>query len=180
MINYQFWFWKIFFFFFCINLLVLVITGSRSSKSIVDENLNVLKGRVEEIKVKEKLERCCKSDIYGWNHVAITNYETKYGSIIKRSESRSNQHPLMELLELAAIIGGTLGLTFFSGTFFLCLVSLFVHLNWSFERFMMRRTYKVMIKPIFYFWYWLSFNWFVYLIVMYNKLNLLLKLLEPW
>ncbi|EXC20567.1 hypothetical protein L484_027122 [Morus notabilis] len=102
--------------------------GSRSSNNIVDANLSVLSERMEKIKVKERLERCCRSDIYGWNYLAVTSTENKNYRLVKRKRS-DHQSLLTELLEFAAIAGGALGFTFFTGTFFLCLVSLFVHLN---------------------------------------------------
>ncbi|PON77459.1 hypothetical protein PanWU01x14_026200 [Parasponia andersonii] len=42
---------------------------SRSSNHIVDANLSVLRERMEEIKAKEKLKRCCRRE-YGWNYAA--------------------------------------------------------------------------------------------------------------
>ncbi|PON58493.1 hypothetical protein TorRG33x02_290910 [Trema orientale] len=106
---------------------------SRSSNNhIVDANLSVLRERMEEIKVKEKLERCCRRE-YGWNYAAEAEAEVAAATVKSKYYrlKRERDQPLTQLLELAAIVGGTLGITFFSGTFFLCLVSLFVHLNQS-------------------------------------------------
>ncbi|GMN28284.1 hypothetical protein TIFTF001_001990 [Ficus carica] len=108
--------------------------GSRSSSdhNIVDANLSVLNERVAKIKVKERLERCCRSDIYGWNYVPAAG-DCKNKHKLTRRQIRSDHQfsSLSGLLEFAAIVGGTLGFTFFTGTFFLCVVSLFVHLYQS-------------------------------------------------
>ena len=109
-------------------------SGSRSSSdhNIVDANLSVLRERVAKIKVKERLERCCRSDIYGWNYVpAAGDCKNKHELMRRRIRSDHRYSSLSELLEFAAIVGGSLGFTFFTGTFFLCVVSLFVHLNQS-------------------------------------------------
>ncbi|KAF4380894.1 hypothetical protein G4B88_028267 [Cannabis sativa] len=105
--------------------------SSRSrNNDIVDANLSILGARIEEIKVKEKLERCCSSSdkYYGWNN--NNNYyevgSNGNGNYRKRS---GHEAPLKQLLELATIVGGTLGFTFFTASLFLCLVSLFVHIN---------------------------------------------------
>ncbi|KAM6567202.1 hypothetical protein CsatA_026330 [Cannabis sativa] len=106
-------------------------SSSRSrNNDIVDTNLSILGARIEEIKVKEKLERCCSSSdkYYGWNN-NNNNYEVGSngnGNYRKRS---GHEAPLKQLLELATIVGGTLGFTFFTASLFLCLVSLFVHIN---------------------------------------------------
>ncbi|XP_062104861.1 uncharacterized protein LOC133816326 [Humulus lupulus] len=98
--------------------------SSRSSNHIVDANLSILEVRIEEIKLKEKLERCCRSDHYGWNNYTVP-------ATTRKSNYRKRGQPaaLRQLLELATIVGGTLGFTIFTGTLFLCLVSLSLHMN---------------------------------------------------
>ncbi|KAK5818010.1 hypothetical protein PVK06_022940 [Gossypium arboreum] len=46
--------------------------GGRSSNG-VDANLRVLKERIDVVKMKEKLERCCRYE-YGWNYAKGFNY----------------------------------------------------------------------------------------------------------
>ncbi|KAF5457488.1 hypothetical protein F2P56_021587 [Juglans regia] len=85
------------------------------SSNIVDANLSVLRDKVEMVKTKERLERCCKCE-NGWNYVPGYDYE------LKRERERS------QLFEFVGLICGTLGFTCLSGIFCLCLVSFFVHL----------------------------------------------------
>ncbi|CAK7344185.1 unnamed protein product [Dovyalis caffra] len=46
------------------------------SSNIVDANLSVLRERIEEVKIKERFERCCKSE-NGWNYAPGYNYMLK-------------------------------------------------------------------------------------------------------
>lgn len=87
------------------------------STNMVDANLNVLKERMEMVKVKERLERCCKCQ-HGWNYDTVSNHYK-----IKRSKE------LCSLIEMIGLVCGTLGFTCFGGTLLLCLVSLLVHLQ---------------------------------------------------
>lgn len=89
------------------------MTGRRVS--IVDANLSVLRERIEEVVMKERLERCCRCE-YGWN------YASGYDHKLKKHKD------LKEFFELAGLIGGTIGFTCLGGTLFLCLVSVLVHL----------------------------------------------------
>ncbi|XVF20684.1 hypothetical protein REPUB_Repub12eG0023200 [Reevesia pubescens] len=89
--------------------------GGRSSNR-VDANLSVLRERIEQVKIKEKLERCCRCE-YGWNYVAGYNYKVK------------RDREISEFFELVNLVGATLGFTCLTGTVFLCLLSIFVHLN---------------------------------------------------
>ncbi|KAE9595185.1 hypothetical protein Lal_00009295 [Lupinus albus] len=89
--------------------------------NIVDANLNVLKERVDmvKVKVKEKLERCGKCQ-HGWNYnyVPISNhYKIK---IIKE---------FCGLIELTCLVCGTLGFTCLGGTLLVYLVSFLVYLQ---------------------------------------------------
>ncbi|CAK7335231.1 unnamed protein product [Dovyalis caffra] len=88
------------------------------SSHIVDANLSVLRGRIEEIGAKERLERCYRSScMYGWN------YAPGYDCKLKK------ERDFYEYFELAGLVGGTIGITCLSGTAFLSLASLLVHLN---------------------------------------------------
>lgn len=115
-----------FFSFFCIHdqyisLSYLIMIIGRST-DIVDANLNVLKERIEMVKVKERFERCCKCQ-HGWNYVPLSiNDHTK----TKRDKE------LRSFIQLIGLVFGTIGLTSFAGTFFLCLVSLLAHLQVDF------------------------------------------------
>ncbi|KAI4346947.1 hypothetical protein L6164_007809 [Bauhinia variegata] len=87
------------------------------STNIVDANLNALKERIEMVKVKERLERCCRCQ-HGWNYAPVYNHK------LKRSSKE-----LSKLVELSFLVCGTIGFTCVSGTFLLCLVSLLVHMQ---------------------------------------------------
>ncbi|XWS75529.1 hypothetical protein CRYUN_Cryun01aG0097500 [Craigia yunnanensis] len=89
--------------------------GGRSSNR-VDANLGVLRERIEQVKIKDKLERCCRCE-YGWNYAAGYNCKVKRNGEIS------------EFFELLSLVGTTLGFTCLTGTVFLCLVSIFVHFN---------------------------------------------------
>ncbi|XP_039043706.1 uncharacterized protein LOC120182960 [Hibiscus syriacus] len=91
----------------------------RSSNG-VDANLRVLRERIEQVKMKEKLERCCRWE-YGWNHGDGYSYNK-----VKRDKDKQ------ELFELVSLVGTTVGFTCLTETLFLFLVSIFVHLHHSF------------------------------------------------
>ncbi|KAK7374849.1 hypothetical protein VNO80_08292 [Phaseolus coccineus] len=82
----------------------------------IDANLNVLKKRIEMVRVKERLERCCKSQ-NGWNYLSLSNHKTKASK------------ELTSLIEFSGLVCGTLGLTCFGGTLFICLLSLLFRLQ---------------------------------------------------
>ncbi|KAH7533898.1 hypothetical protein FEM48_Zijuj04G0180400 [Ziziphus jujuba var. spinosa] len=88
----------------------------RYSSNMVDENMKILRERMEVVRKKEKLERCCRGQV-GWNYSKCYDYKVK----------RDKQ--LVKMVEVAGVIGGSLGFTFFTGILFLCLVSLLVHFN---------------------------------------------------
>ncbi|CAK8542672.1 unnamed protein product [Lathyrus sativus] len=89
------------------------------STDMVDGNLNVLKERIEMVKVKERLERCCKSQ-HGWNYIPLS---------MSDHQKDKRDRELRSLIELIGLVCGTIGFTSFLGTLFLCLVSLIVHLQ---------------------------------------------------
>ncbi|BAT83020.1 uncharacterized protein HKW66_Vig0107160 [Vigna angularis] len=81
----------------------------------VDGDLNVLKKRIEMVRVKERLERCCRSQ-HGWNYVPLYN-----------DKIRGNKE--FNVIEFVGLVCGSLGLTCFAGTLFICLLSLLLHLQ---------------------------------------------------
>ncbi|KAL5811713.1 hypothetical protein ACOSQ3_026663 [Xanthoceras sorbifolium] len=93
---------------------------------MVDANLSVLRERIEEVKLKEGLERCCSSrcEKNGWNYAS--GYDEYYN--YKKKHTKKDQFG-REFLQLVGLVGGTIGFTCLSGTLFLCLLSIFVHLN---------------------------------------------------
>ncbi|XP_057492401.1 uncharacterized protein LOC130777982 isoform X2 [Actinidia eriantha] len=91
-----------------------VIAGS----SGIDANLRVLRERIEEARMRERLERCWRNDKIGWNYAAGYDYYKHKRSMVSS-----------QFYELLGLVFGTFGLTIASGTFFVCLVSLLVHLN---------------------------------------------------
>nr|KYP65000.1 hypothetical protein KK1_019614 [Cajanus cajan] len=84
----------------------------------IDANLDVLKKRIEMVKMKDRLERCCTSQ-HGWNYVPLSN----------NHKSKRNKEEFMSIIELIGLVCRTLSLTCLSGTLFICLVSLLVHLQ---------------------------------------------------
>ncbi|KAL4018268.1 hypothetical protein IC575_021859 [Cucumis melo] len=85
---------------------------------MVDSNLGVLRERIEEVKTREKLERClsCKHN-YGWNYVASYDYKLQ------------KDKQFSEFLQILFLITASLGFTFLSGTFSLCLLSFLLHFH---------------------------------------------------
>ncbi|KAK2415250.1 hypothetical protein P8452_60493 [Trifolium repens] len=88
--------------------------------NMVDANLNVLKERIEMVKVKEKFERCCKCQ-QGWNYVPL--------SINNDYQKNKRNRELKSFIEFIGLVCGTIGVTSFAGTLFIYLVSLLVHLQ---------------------------------------------------
>lgn len=84
--------------------------------------MRILKERMEEIRVKESLERCLVAE-HGWNNIpmaAADDYKKKETTTLKGYR---------EVSELAAVAGATFGFTILSGTLCLCLASILIHLN---------------------------------------------------
>ncbi|CBI33584.3 uncharacterized protein LOC132255017 [Vitis vinifera] len=84
--------------------------------NMVDASLSVLRERIEQVQIKERLERCCRRE-HGWNYAPGYNYKLK----------RDTQ--LSDLFGLVGLAAGTVGITLLSGTLGLCLVSLVFHLS---------------------------------------------------
>ncbi|KAI5559339.1 hypothetical protein BDE02_17G103300 [Populus trichocarpa] len=95
--------------------------GDEAGKSSnnVDANLSVLRERIEEVKIRERLERGCRCE-YGWN------YETGYNNKLRKEVGLQYHH---HFVDLVGLVCGTIGFTFIAGALFLSLVSLFVHLS---------------------------------------------------
>lgn len=89
------------------------------SGNIVDANLHLLKVRVEEVRSKERLERCCVAE-QGWNYAAYDSFKTK-------TDNYSNFY--QEFVELLGVVGATFGLTISCCTLCLCLFSILLHLK---------------------------------------------------
>uniref|UniRef100_A0A6N2MXC5 Uncharacterized protein n=1 Tax=Salix viminalis TaxID=40686 RepID=A0A6N2MXC5_SALVM len=87
-----------------------------TSANIVDANLGILRGRVSEVKMKERLERWRRLK-NGWNYE--TGYDRKY----------RRDGVLSKSLELMGFASGALGFVFLSGSLCIWLVSLLVHLS---------------------------------------------------
>lgn len=84
---------------------------SFKDNGIVDANMKVLRERIEEVKLKERLERCCKCE-NGWNY-ASHHYKPK--------------KQLHQFIEFVGLVGGTIGFTCLTCTFLLCLFSILLH-----------------------------------------------------
>ncbi|KAM3252531.1 hypothetical protein P3S67_024794 [Capsicum chacoense] len=89
------------------------------SRHVVDANLQVLRGRIEEVKIKERLEKCLVCE-RGWNYVATTP-----NSYLQKKRKKE----LEQFVELFWMVGGTIGFTILGCTIFLYLTSLLIHLN---------------------------------------------------
>ncbi|CAA2958792.1 uncharacterized protein LOC111397708 [Olea europaea var. sylvestris] len=86
------------------------------SRDIVDVNLCILRERIQEIRVKERLENCCVAK-QGWNYAHAYNYKRKIDA----------QFSLF--LQIIGIVCGTFSLVLACCTLCLCLFSLLVHLH---------------------------------------------------
>ncbi|XP_031390270.1 uncharacterized protein LOC116202796 [Punica granatum] len=86
-----------------------------SSRNTVDANMSLLRKRIDEVRMKERLERCCRSEL-GWNYAA------EYNPKLRRDKAAT------ELFELVSLSFGTIAFTLISCTAFLCLASLLAHL----------------------------------------------------
>lgn len=92
------------------------------SVNIVDANMSLLRERIEEVRMHERLKSYCRGG-EGSNYTSGWNYTSGYDSKLK------NEKKLSDTLEVAGLIAGTFGFTFLSGTLCLCLLSIFVHLG---------------------------------------------------
>ncbi|KAK3409414.1 hypothetical protein EUGRSUZ_J01538 [Eucalyptus grandis] len=93
--------------------------GRSSSSNLVDANLSVLRRRIDEVKTKERLERCCRSKP-GWNYATSGCY-----SISKHRKDEKRK----EFIGLLLVVCRNIGLTNIACAFFLCLAYSLIH--WS-------------------------------------------------
>nr|GMD49999.1 TGF-beta-activated kinase 1 and MAP3K7-binding protein like [Ipomoea batatas] len=90
----------------------------RGKRKIVDENLQVLRGRIEDVKNREKLERCLsEGSLLGWN------YDHDY----KKHKKELEQSQLLQLLVVNVV--GTLAFTLLTCTLCLCFISILIHIS---------------------------------------------------
>ncbi|KAF7847893.1 hypothetical protein BT93_L2476 [Corymbia citriodora subsp. variegata] len=93
--------------------------GRSSSSNLVDANLSILRKRIDEAKTKDRLERCCRSELR-WNCAMSGCY-----SISKRRKDAEAS----EFFELLVLVCRNIGLANIACAFFLCLASIFIHLS---------------------------------------------------
>ncbi|KAM7279777.1 hypothetical protein ACFE04_006911 [Oxalis oulophora] len=96
----------------------------RKDHDMVDANLSVLRERIEQTKIKERLERCCKYQ-HGWNHSPAL-----YKEVLVEKKKKQDKVFVSEFFQLIGLVGGTVGFTCFSATFFVCLLSFLLHFNY--------------------------------------------------
>lgn len=84
----------------------------------MDANLCVLKERIEQIRMKERLEQRHIAESAGWNYVGDDDDDY---------DKNQRDEQMIHFLQILGTICGTLGLTISSSTLLLYLVSLIVH-----------------------------------------------------
>nr|XP_009761502.1 PREDICTED: uncharacterized protein LOC104213669 [Nicotiana sylvestris]XP_016472390.1 PREDICTED: uncharacterized protein LOC107794417 [Nicotiana tabacum] len=94
------------------------------SRHVVDANLQVLKERMEEVKMKERLERCLVCE-QGWNYTATT------ASLYLQKKRKKELDYISQCVQLFCMVGGTIGFTILGSSLCLYLTSLLIHLNLS-------------------------------------------------
>lgn len=116
-------------FFFCYQVVRIFIKYSGSffffgcwlaagtSANIVDANLGILRGRIAEVRMKERLDVWCRLKS-GWN------YQLGYDYRHKRDHAMFS-----ESLVVLGEVSRTLGLVFLSGSLCICLASVLVHFS---------------------------------------------------
>ncbi|KAL3501824.1 hypothetical protein ACH5RR_036273 [Cinchona calisaya] len=87
-----------------------------NSSNIVDGNMSTLRQRIEQVRMKERLNKfiCYRQEKNGWN------YKPGYDDTYKRRVG------LVQFFEVAASVGSTLGLVFLTGSIFIFLYSLVI------------------------------------------------------
>ncbi|XP_019154710.1 PREDICTED: uncharacterized protein LOC109151242 [Ipomoea nil] len=95
----------------------------RGKRKMVDENLQILRGRIEDVKNREKLERCLLrsegAQLLGWNYAACDDDD------YKKHKKELEQSQLLQLILINVV--GTLGFTLLTCTLCLCLTSILIH-----------------------------------------------------
>ncbi|KAK4423489.1 hypothetical protein Salat_1931700 [Sesamum alatum] len=87
-----------------------------NSSDTVDGNLSILRYRMEQVRMKDRLNTCYKLGNYGWN------YRSEYDDVRKK-----NAMVLLSLIELVTIVVTTVGLVFLSGSLCIFIVALIFH-----------------------------------------------------
>ena len=103
-----------------IYILIIIKLFLGRSRNMVDANLHLLKVRMEEMRNKERLERCCVAE-QGWNYAAVETFRTK-------SDNNNNDIIPQEFVELLGVVGATFGFTISGCTFCIYLISFLLHL----------------------------------------------------
>ncbi|XP_031114608.1 uncharacterized protein LOC116018763 [Ipomoea triloba] len=94
----------------------------RGKRKIVDENLQVLRGRIEDVKNREKLERCLsEGTLLGWNYAACDDHD------YNKHKKELEQSQLLQLLVVNVV--GTLAFTLLTCTLCLCFISILIHIS---------------------------------------------------
>ncbi|KAK4416444.1 hypothetical protein Salat_2469900 [Sesamum alatum] len=89
-----------------------------SEGNMVDPNVGVLRERIEDMKRRERLERCCLAEP-GWNYAPI------HKNYVRHKRDGNSRR----FLQLVGTVAGTFGLTVVSCSVCLCVVSLLVQSN---------------------------------------------------
>ncbi|XP_050221029.1 uncharacterized protein LOC126671308 [Mercurialis annua] len=89
----------------------------RSAK-MVDANIGVLRERMAEMRMKERLENCCRNFQNGWDYQIYGYNYDQYKRVSMVCES----------LKIISSAGSALVFVFLSGSFFIFLVSILIHL----------------------------------------------------
>ncbi|KAI4387643.1 hypothetical protein MLD38_000061 [Melastoma candidum] len=103
-----------------------MVTGCSPSRDRVDTNLGVLRRRIEEVKTKEMLHRCCRHHQLGWGYPGSTTTAQSSDTIPWMSRRPSCATTMSEGFELACLIFGNISVAVMGGSLLLCLTSLFV------------------------------------------------------
>lgn len=85
---------------------------------MVDSNLRVLRERIEQVEMKERVGRCWRRE-NGWNYAYGYNYNYTYK--LKRDTR------LSDFFGIVGVSAATFGLTLLSGTLALSLLSMLIH-----------------------------------------------------
>lgn len=92
-----------------------LLCAGNSGNNIVDANLSVLRGRIEELRKKERLESSCCKLTSGWNYRSAGGYQKRRAI-------------LAESIELLGSMSSAIGLVFLSGSLSIFLVYFLAHL----------------------------------------------------
>ncbi|KAF5181981.1 Ribose-5-phosphate isomerase a [Thalictrum thalictroides] len=96
---------------------VIVAGGAGRSINMVDANMSALRERIENIRTKERLQRCYRVEQAGWC------YSSGYDYTLKRDAK------LSESLNFMVLVCKTFGLTIATSSSLLCILSVVVYLR---------------------------------------------------